>query len=322
MTAGGLPNFFLVGAAKAGTSALHAYLDQHPQIFMSTPKEPSFFALEGKDRQPFRQLDGSPVPIRVVRDLDAYRDLFRDTSGARAVGDASTIYLFDGRAAGRLRQHVPDARIVAVLRQPAERAYSHYLYFRFRGHETLDSFTEAFWAEDERVARGLGAVWSYHSMGLYTPQLARYLAQFPRQQIRIYLYDDWRADPAAMLADLFGFLGVDPGFVPDMSVRHRAGGIARSAGLRRAMENERGLVRRLARTLVPATLRPRIEALVDRWNAVRPPLPPAVRREITAFYRADILALQDLLGRDLSGWLSERKDAVPPQAPQQVRTSN
>jgi Sulfotransferase domain len=305
MSADRLPNFFLVGAAKAGTSSLHAYLDQHPQIFMSTPKEPSFFALEGSTGPVFRRPDGSVVPVRVVRDLDSYRALFRDAGGARIVGDASTIYLFDEKTPHRLRQRAPDARIVAVLRQPVDRAYSHYLYFRFRGHEPLASFTDAFWAEDERVARGLGAVWSYRSKGLYAPQLARYFERFSPEQIRVYLYDDWRADPRGMIADLFRFLGLGDSFVPDMSVRHRAGGIARSPGLRRVMEDERGLVRHLARAMVPPRLRPRVEALVDRWNAVSPPLPPAIRRELTEFYREDIVALEELIDRDLSRWLDD-----------------
>jgi hypothetical protein len=245
--------------------------------------------------------------MHVVRDLDAYRKLFRDTGGARVVGDASTAYLFDARTPQRLHELVPGARIVAVLRQPVDRAYSHYLYFRFRGHEDLPSFSDAFWAEEERVRRGLGAIWSYRSMGLYAPQLARYLERFPPQQIRIYLYDDWQTNPEDMILDLFRFLELDETFVPDMSVRYRAGGIARSPGLRRAMENERGLVRRMARAVVPSSLRPRIEALVDRFNAVRPPLDPGLRHELTEFYRDDIIALQGLLGRDLSSWLHMTK---------------
>jgi hypothetical protein len=311
MSTPGLPNFFLIGAAKAGTSSLQAYLQQHPQIFMSTPKEPGFFALEGSEGPVFRRPDGSVVPVQVVRDLASYRALFRDAGDARIVGDASTRYLFDESTPRRLRERVPEARIVAVLRQPVDRAYSHYLYFRFHGHEILPSFTDAFWAEEERVARGLGAVWSYRSIGFYAPQLARYFAQFPREQIKIYLYDDWRSDPERMIADLFRFLGVSDGFVPDMRVRHRPGGIARVPGLRRAMASERGLARRLARAVVAPSWRPRVGALIDRWNAARPPLPQAIRRELTEVYRDDILALQGLLGRDLSGWLADGREARP-----------
>jgi Sulfotransferase family len=308
---GRLPNFFLVGAAKAGTSSLHAYLGQHPQVFMSKPKEPTFFALYGEPLPPFHRADGSVVPVNVAHDLDSYRALYRDAGDATVLGDASTLYLFDENVPTRLRRHVPHARIAMVLRQPVDRAYSHYLDFRFRGFESLESFTDAFWSEEERVARAarnLGALWAYRSKGLYAPQVARYRAQFPPEQIKVFLYDDWRADPVGVVTDLFRFLGIDDGFVPDMTVRHRAaGGVPCSPGLRRAMERRNGLARRLARAIVPAGLRPRVQSMVDRWNAVRLPLDPAVRRALTEVYRADIAALEPLIGRDLSGWLDDNR---------------
>jgi hypothetical protein len=298
-----MPNFFLVGAAKAGTSALHAYLQQHPEIFMSPVKEPSFFALEGEPRPWFFRPDGTPVHVATVHELAAYRALFRDAGGWKVVGDASTMHLLSEEAPRRLHHHAPRAKIAAVLRHPVDRAYSHYLYFRFRGHEPLESFTDAFWAEDERVARGLGPLWRYRSMGLYAEQLARYLALFPRDQVKVFLYEEWRGEPRRVVAELFRFLGVEDGFVPDMSVQHRMGGTPRSGALRRAMERETSLARRLGRALVPKPLRPRVEWLLDRWNAARPPLARDVRRELTAVYRADIMALQGLIGRDLSRWL-------------------
>jgi hypothetical protein len=249
------------------------------------------------------------VPVNVAHDLDSYRALYRDAGDVSVLGDASTLYLFDEDVPARLRRHVPHAKIAMVLRQPVDRAYSHYLDFRFRGFESLGSFTDAFWSEEERAARAarnLGA-FSYRSKGFYAPQVARYRGRFPPEQIKVFLYDDWRADPVGVVADLFRFLGVDDGFVPDMAVRHRAaGGAPRSPGLRRAMQPERkhGLARRLARAVVPPGLRPRVQSVVDRWNAVRPPpLDPAVRRALTEVYRADIAALGPLIGRDLSGWL-------------------
>jgi Sulfotransferase family len=308
---GRMPNFFLVGAAKAGTTSLHAYLGQHPQVFMSQFKEPTFFALYGEPPPPLHRADGSVIPINAAHDLDSYRALYRDAGDAAVLGDASTFYLVDEHVPARLREHVPHARIAMVLRQPVDRAYSHYLDFRFRGFEPLASFTEAFRADEERVARAatkLGTLWAYRSMGLYAPQVARYRAQFPPEQIKVFLYDDWRADPVGVVTDLFRFLGIDDGFVPDMTVRHRAaGGVPRSPGLRRAMERKHGLARRLARAIVPAGLRPRVQSMVDRWNAVRPPLDPAVRRALTEVYRADIAALEPLIGRDLSGWLADNR---------------
>ena len=300
-----LPNFYLIGAAKAGTSALHAYLQQHPQIFMSSLKEPSFFALEGVSQPWFFRPDGSAVPVNTVHDMDSYAALFSGAAGKSVVGDASTLYLFSKQVAPRLHFHVPGAKIVAVLRHPADRAYSHYLYFRFRGHEPLESFAEAFWAEDDRIARGLGALWCYRSMGFYAEQLARYLTLFPGEQIKIFLYEDWRREPQQVVAELFRFLGVDDRFVPDMSVEHRMGGVPRSGGLRRAMEHRTSFTRRLGRALVPVSLRPRIEWLLDRWNSLRPPMSPEVRRELTAIYRADIVALERLIDRDLSRWLDD-----------------
>ncbi len=121
-----MPNFLIVGAMKCGTTALYYYLEQHPQIFMSPVKEPNFFCFEGREG-----LDSG----NSITDIAAYRGLFRGVSSERAIGEASHCYLYEPRAVERIKHYTPDARLIAILRSPIERAYSHFLHAVRNGTE-------------------------------------------------------------------------------------------------------------------------------------------------------------------------------------------
>ena len=156
-------------------------------------------------------------------------------------------------------------KLIAIVRNPVERAYSAFLHLLRDRREPLSDFDHALREEDERVQGNWEHIWHYRRMGLYASQLERYYRLFHRDQIRVYLYDALRQDPLSVIADMFGFLGVDATFVPDTSVRH----------------NEP--------VLPPEE---------------RPPLLPEVRRQLLVGYRADILRLQGLIRRDLCSWLA------------------
>jgi hypothetical protein len=166
-----MPNFFIVGAAKAGTSSLYQYLRQHSQVYLSYPvKEPNFFAFDGE----IIKFNGLHTQAETLPDsltsLVAYEELFKDSMNYPARGEASTLYLYCPGTAERIRSLVPDAKLIVVLRQPADRAYSHYIMMVRSGREWL-SFEEALEQERTRIEQSWSPTWHYRETGYYHEQL-------------------------------------------------------------------------------------------------------------------------------------------------------
>ena len=296
-----LPTFLVVGAAKAGTTALDLFLRQHPDIAMSRRKEPSFFAFD--ERPP---AFGGPGDRTILnRDalwrLDDYLDQFRHARPGQAVGEVSPRYLDTPGTAERIRRRIPGARIVAVLRQPADRAWSHFMMRRRDGFEPCASLEEAI-ADEPRRRRERWASGRYLERGFYGLQLAEYLRHFPREQVRVYLYDDLVRDARGLLRDLFGFLEVDPGAEIDLSARPNPSGELRNPLLRWAWTRTHPLRGRI-RPILPKALRSRVSRWVISRPLVRREIQPETRRRVTALYADDVRRLETLLDRDLSHWL-------------------
>ncbi len=262
-----LPNFIILGAAKAGTTAVYYYLMQHPQIHVTPLKETNFFALEGQPLRFSGPGDDEYVNRLSLTTLDAYQEQYRYAQGKSAIGEASPLYLYHPRAPERIRHYVPDSKLIAFVRNPVDRAFSAFLHLVRDKREPFTEFRQGLQAEEERIAAGWEHIWHYKNMGLYHAQLQRYHALFPEAQIKIFLYKDLRTDPVGTMQELFQFLEVDPAFVPDMSQRHNV--------------------------------------TIDLPAERRPLLPPEVRTELRAYFREDSLRLQDLIGRDLSHWFQD-----------------
>jgi len=312
-----LPNFFIVGTGKAGTTSLHDYLGQHPQIYMSPVKEPSYFAseiraanLSGQFQRhvqkqsrelPKRLKDGLPVkPLGwLAFEWEDYLRLFQGVRDETAIGDASPSYLWSETAAQNIWSRVPEARIAMVLRDPAERAFSHYL------HQLAVGLTKATFREHiEACARGghrtIGTLYPFLEIGLYHQQVKRYLDRFPRDHIRIYWYEqDWR-QPLRLLADLFQFLDVDPSFQPDISRKSLERRAPRWPGLSYILKKFN--VWYPLRALVPPRWRPSLSKVAFRRGQSLV-MDPKDRQYLVDYYREDILKLAALVDRDLSGWL-------------------
>jgi len=296
-----LPNFLVIGAAKSGTTSLYHYLAQHPEIYMSPVKEPRFFALEGHPLD-FPGPGGHWVRAETRTTLDGYERLFDGVRGERAVGEASVIYLIHPRAAEAIAARIPDARLVAVLRDPAERAYSAFLDQSLAGYETCETFEAALAAEPQRVADGWYWWWHYREHGYYHRHLSRYYERFDPEQIRVYLYEDYAGDPHAVLADMFGFLGVDDGFRVDVATRHNRSGRARSPRVQ-ALLGYPHPAKEALKKVVPERFGHRVISILLEKNLERPPMRPETRAELVAGYAEDIGRLEGLIGRDLSTWL-------------------
>lgn len=300
-----LPNFFVAGAPKSGTTALYDALVQHPDIFMPAIKEPAYFSFNGKAPEWKDSVAGRRVRRNGIWRPADYLHLFAGAGGCRAIGEATPDYLQAPVAARRIRDNIPQARIIAVLRHPAERAYSSYLYMIQKGIETAGTFSEALADEPRRIEQGWFSGLNHKTNGFYGQQLRVWFDLFPREQIKVYLYEEWRQGPQAMLRDLYGFLGVDPDFQPVLKQSNvtRVPRSRRLHNLALCLERAQGEWGRPAAALV--------QRLNRRYNLVKPPpLSLELRRALTEEYRADILLLQELIGRDLSHWL-----APPTQKP-------
>jgi hypothetical protein len=309
---GRLPDFVVIGAAKSGTTALHEYLRQHPRICMSRRKEPNFFAFDQRPPDFRGPHDRTIVNRDSIWRLADYQRQFAHARRDQIVGEISPRYVSTEGCAARIRRLIPEARLVAVLRQPADRAWSHFSMLRRDGFEPCSTLEEAIADEPRRRAEN----WStgrHFERGLYAQQLQRFYDPFPRERIRVYLYDDLIADPGALFRDLFRFLGVEPGFEPDMSRRPNASGDVRDPVLQWLWT--RPGARSFVRPFLPKAVRQLVSDWVIRRRLIRREMPLETRTWLTGLYRDEILRLQELLGRDLSTWLEPRPSAASTAAP-------
>lgn len=294
-----MPNFVIIGAAKAGTTSLHRYLKQHPDIFMSQPKELRFFPFEGQ-KPDFRGPDDDITLATITTDLKDYQSHFEAGANYSARGEASPVYLSHPRSAERIHHHIPGAKIIAILRHPADRAFSQFLSRKRDQQEPLN-FSDALAAEEQRAQLGWSHLWHYLRRGFYAAQLKPYFDLFSREQLKICLYEDYARDPVGLMQDLFRFLNVNDAFVPDTSVRHNDSTHPRLWRLN-AFLTEPRKTKNFIKQMVPGELS-RIGDRLRRVNLHKPVLSEAMRRHLTAIYREDILELQGMLKRDLSHWL-------------------
>lgn len=294
------PTFLIIGAARSGTTALYDLVRQHPRVFMSAIKEPNYFAFEGEPldwRGPGKEF----VNNSVARWED-YCALFAPAAEGMARGEASPLYLWAPQAARRIKARLPDVKMVAVLRNPVEQAFSHYLYARAQMIEPLDSFEAALEAEPQRLRDHWQPLFQYSSFPRYGEQLERFYAEFPEDRLQIFLYEDYRSDPAAMLRRIFGFIGVEDRFEPDFTRETNMGGQPRHAWLQ-ALVMRPNPVASLAALVVPPDARRAIRDMVSRRNLARDAMPARARALLVERLSDDISRLQRLLKRDLSHWM-------------------
>lgn len=299
-----LPNFLIIGAMKSGTTSLYHYLAQHPQIYMSSVKEPKFFALEGTswDSEPLGP--GGLTKIKGIREWETYQELFSGVSTETAIGEASPIYLYAPLAAENIRQTLPHVKIVAILRHPVDRAYSHFLHWVQRGLEPLGAdFVKVWNEEDDRIAGDWSPNYHYKHRGFYYNQLKRYYDRFDRDQIRIYLFEDLHQDPITLMQDLFNYLEVDPAFIPQTDQQYNVSQIPQNSQLNQFIDRP-NLAKMILKPFIPKAWRDRLKNNLKQKNAIKPKLDPELRHQLTQDYREDILKLQDLIQKDLSLWLT------------------
>lgn len=309
-TAVRMPDFLVVGAAKAGTSALCVEMSKHPCVFLSTPKEPNFFLFDGDPglydrRRPLYEAAGMNR-----YGLDAYCALFADAGSEQKLGEGSTAYLnypepvieSIGHRYGDRKQ---DLRIVMVLRDPAERAFSHYLMYRKWGIENRD-FRTAIGMGPSTSSGSLERQIDYLSPGYYAQHVRQYLDAF--SHVHVFLYEDLGSD-GVVLPQLFDDMGLNVADAAStVSERVHMGGVPRAEWVRRlsgAVEGD-GIAKRAIRRIAPPGLRSKAKSLISSEIQSRfyhrPKLDQESRGYLIEKYHDDIVCLENLIGRTLSDW--------------------
>jgi hypothetical protein len=296
------PSFFIVGAPKCGTTAIYEYLRPHPNIFMPEIKEPHFFA---------RDLGTYPR----IKTLEDYRALFAGATETHLqVGEASVYYLRSSVAIPNIREFNPDAKLIAMFRNPVDMVYSLHSQLLHVSEETVADFETA-WRLQGRRARGLDLppgirsplLVQYFQVGQFGTQTERLLSCFPREQVKLILYDDFAASPQRVYDEVIGFLDVPhDGRTEFPRINENKG--ARLPWLRRFYRKPpptlRGAVRGLKRAVGGEPISAAKKKLVA-LNTVRErrrPLPPELRAELVAVFRDEVVLLGRLMNRDLSHW--------------------
>jgi len=272
------------------------YLLQHPSVFISKKKEPNFFLYDsGEDIDREKTND--------VVTLEQYHYWFRNATHFKAIGEGSVGYLSDEKAPYRIREIVPDVKLIMILRHPVERAYSHYLFNQRLDAEAASEFLTAF--QNDRTRKK--SHHKYFERGLYHHYLKHYYEVFPKDRIKIYLFDDFKKNPQAVVRDVFKFLGVAEEFEADVRAKDAVSGVPRNKAIYDFIHGDNQL-RKLLRPIFRLFLSPQQRRLL--WTKAieaslkKPGLDREVKQMLQEEYRSDILQLQDLIEQDLSHWLA------------------
>jgi hypothetical protein len=303
-----LPDFLITGAPKAGSTALHAALAQHPGLYMSPVKEPKFFLTDGPPPARGGPGDAQTYREHVWRRAD-YEALFDAAPAGALRGESTPLYLHDPAAHRRIRELIPQAKLIAVLRDPVERAHSNWTHLWSAGLEPIGDFVQACEEEPRRIEAGWASFWHYVSLGRYGEQLENLYRVFPREQVLILRYLRLVDSPAETLDRICDFLGVEPGLVsavprenvtahPEATLRYQT--LART--LRAAAATGRFLPGKAGTSLMDS-----LEHRLQRSAPSRQPLSRDEREQVLPKFAADIRRLERVTGDDFSFWLRPRE---------------
>lgn len=298
-----LPNFFVIGAGRSGTTSLHYYLSQHPQVFIPAVKSPSHFYCV--DHQKARTMQRRLVTRDYfVYDRNKYEALFDGAGAATAVGDVSPAYLASTTVPTRIHDAVPDARIVCILRNPVERFIARYVAQVRDGYERHPSLSDLVDTELERPVDLNDTAGTYFAAGFVSVNLRTYMDLFGPDSVKITFFDDLVTDAAGMMRDIFGFLQVDDSYPVDVSVRHNQSRGVIANPLMRFLWSSTSTARAFVRPFLPPHVRDKAFSFVGK-SLETPDITEHDRRRLSHAYASEIQALGALTDRDLSGWLTQ-----------------
>jgi hypothetical protein len=306
-------NFFIIGAAKSGTTSLYKYLDQHPDIYFSPIKEPNYFS-EDIDIKRFSSIykkntfldtdlyfAGKLLPelqLTFVRNPNHYNRLFENSEEYKIKAEASTSYLYSKSAAQNIYNYNSQAKILVVLRNPIERAFSHYQMALRYGHTEL-GFREALEKNLNQNEKGWGISELFIELGQYSNQLSRYFEIFPKEQIKILFFDDLKLDSRSFLNDCFEFLNLE-------SIETNTDKIYNSKKLPRTPQLNHLLTKIGAKKLIKSIVSESTKKLLVKafYKNTEDEISKNDVKFLLDIYEDDINKTARLINRDLTSWLS------------------
>ncbi|CAA9329894.1 MAG: hypothetical protein AVDCRST_MAG34-194 [uncultured Nocardioidaceae bacterium] len=302
-----VPTFLVIGGARCGTTGLVEGLRRHPRVFLTEPKEPHYFALHRIGANFTAPGDAHTINQVSVTDRDAYLALY-DAAGAagasylaRGDGSVSTMYYYQ-EAIPEILSVNPDMKLVMLLREPVDRAFSAYGYMRARGLEPVEDFLAAVALEDERREAGWHHIWHYTRMSRYADALTALQAQLPDDQLGVWFYDELDTDYEGTVGQVLEFLGVPPlhdgvAEVPRVNVS----GEPRSALVHKGIAWATGnpAVRTALKSMTSYRLREAVRRRVVQSNGV----PGAAREQLAPLFTEDLARLRELLPGRGPAWI-------------------
>lgn len=289
-----LPDFIIVGAPKAGTTSLYHYLSEHPQVFMSDPKEVNFFSRDEIEAQ------GLYYDSFRAKNRSEYENLFAKVTDEKAVGEGSVSYLFYPQTPAKIKGTIPDVKIIILLRDPVERGFSHYLMDYRMGlvdlpfeqiihktvkHKNLDLYYQ-----------------QYVELGFYYEQVKRYLDLFGKEQVKIYLQEDLRSNTEGVILDLYDFLGIDKSFMPNVEREHNAFSMPKNRLIHKLYASN--AMRSMVSALFPDAFKETVKNLFFERKQ-KPKLDAKTKEYLKGLYKNDVQKLERLIGRNLPFWYKE-----------------
>ena len=300
-----LPNFLIVGAAKSGTTSLYQYLHEHPEIFMSGNKEPRFFISSVFTNMSSDDPRYSALLDLTITEYDEYTKLFRDAGKYKAIGEATATYLYYYQEAiPNIKKYLNDVKIIIILRNPVDRAFSSYRHLVREQYETR-SFEECLELEEARKQNNWSLLNFYKDAGNYYRQVKSYIDNF--KLVKIVLYDHLRADNIALIKDIYRFLEVSDRFVPNFNKQYNVSYIPKSIFLNNFFVKSNAFKKNLKPIVdfvFPPHKRKKIIAELKTFNEANYQMNPKTREVLKEAFREDIIMLQTLINMDLSHWLN------------------
>lgn len=305
------PDFLIVGAPKAGTSALHAALARHPDVYVPSVKEPKYYLCGDAPPPLYRGPGDAHSRQEWIWRRHDYQALFADAPPYAMRGESTPFYLANEDAQRRIADDLPGARLIAVLRDPVDRAYSNWMHLRADGLEPNGDFVDAFEREPQRVSGGFAPFWHYRELGMYGRQLRNLYERFERSRVLLLRYRELVDTPDETLDRVSRFLGIREGAVravPTDNARPYVSEGVRTRMLTRAIRAGASVGSLLPPQVWRSASKPLIEQLRRGSEERRPALTPEQRARLVASFTDDIRLLEELTGDSFADWLDDRRD--------------
>jgi uncharacterized protein YajQ (UPF0234 family) len=290
-------DFFVIGAARGGTTSLYNYLQQHPEVFLPGVKECNYFSrVESLDKEVYLNPEaGKEYHMKIINSELVYDQLFLDAKENQKKGEVSPSYMWDESTAKRIYDYHKEAKLIVTLRNPIERAYSHYLMHYHTGYDKAPSFEESLNSERNGIWGGGNM---YLEMGLYYSQLKAYFDLFNRDQIRVIVTEEWTQNSAKAMDDIFDFLEV-PAFEGDLSEEtFNASKQIKNKGLLDVLRSEK--IKRSLSKILPEKTREKIKEQLFYKEAPKQEIDLETYNRLKDYFKEDIKQTEELIGMDLS----------------------